>query len=84
MRSELENIVDMNRGKFAIVTNALLDILYDKDKIYSFLRLKSSEEAFEFLQTYYPGDYSEEDFAKVVVTLLSKVYFDSSSYARNL
>lgn len=84
MRSELENIVDMNRGKFAIVTNALLDILYDKDKIYSFLRLKSSEEAFEFLQTYYPGDYSEEDFAKVVVILLSKVYFDSSSYARNL
>ena len=77
------NFTDISQEKFNLIMNGMLEIIGDKSKIESFSKLRSIDEAFEFLQVFCPGNYDENDFAKFLMIVLANFYYNSKEFARH-
>ena len=77
------NFTDISQEKFNMIMLGMLEIIKNKAEFESFLKLENMEEAFEFLQIFCPGNYSEEDFAKFLMIIMANIYFHSKEYARH-
>ena len=74
---------DISQRKFNTIISGIIDISNDKSKFESFSKLKSMDEAFEFLQVFYPGDYTKDDFAKFLLIIMANIYYRSKDFARH-
>ena len=74
---------DISQEKFNTIISGIIDILNDKSKFESFSKLKSMDEAFDFLQVFYPGDYTKDDFAKFLFIIMANIYYRSKDFARH-
>ncbi|MBR0183885.1 MAG: hypothetical protein IJQ10_01800 [Clostridia bacterium] len=73
---------DIGQRKFNTIISGIIDISNDKSKFESFSKLKSMDEAFDFLQVFYPGDYTKDDFAKFLLIIMANIYYRSKDFAR--
>lgn len=74
---------DIGQRKFNTIISGIIDISNDKSKFESFSKLKSMDEAFDFLQVFYPGDYTKDDFAKFLLIIMANIYYRSKDFARH-
>ena len=74
---------DISQRKFNTIISGIIDISNDKSKFESFSKLKSMDEAFDFLQVFYPGDYTKDDFAKFLLIIMANIYYRSKDFARH-